>query len=156
MRRRREKENPTCFSRGSVKLLFTLLLLLASCAPVANVAKDTVNRVGRGDDTARLVALREAEGYVSITFFAGDSDAQDPTLFIGSSGRLEVDPYNAPLCFVQDDGLGCKIGEADEANPPHRVVRAGTRYVVYVSGEGVTSSVRYYRPGGVKPLLVVQ
>ena len=138
-------------------LLFTLLftLLLASCAPVANVAKDTVNRVGRGDDTARLEATREAEGYVSLTFYAGDSDAQDPTLFIGGSG-LEVDPHNAPFCFVQSDGLGCKIGEVDENSEPHRVVRAGTRYVVYVSGEGVTSSVRYYRAGGVKPLLIVQ
>jgi hypothetical protein len=113
--------------------LVFLLFFLAGCVPILNM-------ISRDSDKGEL-RLKTDAGGATITFAAGEQNAEDVALYIsGNDLSIEDDK-----CAPEGTGMGCILG----------TIVAGESYEVRVRGSKLSTNVTYYRPGSARPFLLL-
>lgn len=116
----------------SIALALAVVLTLAACAPVAQVARDLVDT----SDGAVLAYLFRTDAHPpGLTFDAGPEAALG-VILIARGTELEVLGIPAGVsCNATPELVDCRLGDVDE------------RAYVYMTGRGVIASVTYRRAG---------
>jgi hypothetical protein len=114
-------------------VLVFLLVALAGCVPI-------INLLSRDPDNGALHLTTNSSG-ATLSFAAGEKNAEEVALYIGGNG-LSVDDDK---CEPVENGIGCTLG----------TLAAGASYEVTVKGSKLSTSVTYYRPGSARPFLLL-
>jgi threonine dehydrogenase-like Zn-dependent dehydrogenase len=136
------QRHPQRHPQGSSLLMIGLIaigLMFVSCAPVAAA----FNIFASDQLKAKLRLARDGTG-ATVTFSAGEQEAQEVALYIGGEG-LKLESPTDGSCKPVQDGLGCIIKSST----------ASGEFVVKLKGKQHSANVTYYRPGSDKPYFLL-